>query len=75
MATTLALQLRPEAPVGLAQLREQLRGHLPHRLRLARELAEVVPVAHSPAAEALPGMAHPLRPEAERHLLHAHPRP
>ena len=64
MATTLVLQLRPEAPVGLAQLREQLRGHLPHRLRLARELAEVVPVAHSPAAEALPGMAHPLRPEA-----------
>ena len=54
MAAALALQQRPQPPVGLAQLREQLRRHLPQRLWLARELAEVVAVAHPPAAEALP---------------------
>ena len=73
MAAALALQQRPQPSVGLAQLREQLRRHLPQRLWLAREFAEVMAVAHPPAAEALAGMAHPLRPEAERHLLHAQP--
>ena len=54
MAPAFGLEQSPQPSEGLAQLRGQFRGHLAHRLRLAREFPEVVAVAHPPAAESLP---------------------
>lgn len=64
--------LGPQLGVGSAQFLDQFRGHLTQRLRLARELAEVVAVTHPAAAEALTGMAGLLRPAVKGDLRDAH---
>lgn len=73
----LVAQALPERPEGLAELGHEQVGDLAHRLRLARELGQVVPVAHLTPAEAhttmldaLAGADHRdrVRPDAGRAL-------
>ena len=51
------VEVRPHRGKRLAEIAEQLGQHLPHRLRLPRELRQVVAVVDRALAEPLPRMA------------------
>ena len=51
-----ALQLIPDRRKRLAQIPQELRQHLAHRLRLARQLRQVMPVVNRPLPKPLARM-------------------
>src|SRR5271170_3220092 len=55
--TVLVDERSPEHAEGITEITEQLGDHLAYRLRLVRQLAQVVPVVDRPTAEALTRMS------------------
>ncbi len=73
LAWTVAIdQLLPGSPERLPEVPRQLRRHLPHRLRLASELRQVVAVVHRPVSQPLARVAHPAHGTNQLNLAHAH---
>ena len=57
------VELIPDRRKRVAEIAQEIRQHLAHRLRLARELRQVMPVVDRPLPEPLPRMQNP-RPVA-----------